>query len=135
MASIEIAPGWVDAVQQYVEGLMVNSIASAENATKLFREKVVEAARLDEDWSSIADNISLWSQDGHLVIGVQDPLYASQASLLEYGDADHAPNPMLRTLTSASRDASASMRSEMESRYGKPMNVGGPRLPGMTYGD
>ena len=110
MASIEIAPGWVDAVQQYVEGLMVNSIASAENATKLFREKVVEAARLDEDWSSIADNISLWSQDGHLVIGVQDPLFASQAALLEYGDAEHAPNPMLRTLTSASRDASESMQ-------------------------
>ena len=43
MASIEIAPGWVDAVQQYIEGLMVNSIAAAENATKLFQERVVES--------------------------------------------------------------------------------------------
>jgi hypothetical protein len=134
MASIEIAPGWIDAVQAYIEGLMVNSITAAENATKLFREKVVETARQDEDWTSIADNITLWSQDGHLVIGVHDPLFVSQAALLEYGDAEHAPNPMLRTLTSASRDASSSMRSEMESHYGPSMSVGGPRVQGMFHG-
>jgi len=135
MATIEIAPGWVDAVQSYIEGLMVNSIAAAENATKLFQERVRETARQDEDWSSIADNISLWSQDGHLVIGVQDPVFASQAALLEYGDAEHAPNPMLRTLTSASRDAAESMRGEMEGHYGPSMNIGGPRIAGMFHGE
>lgn len=134
MATIEIAPGWVDAVQSYIEGLMVNSVAAAENATKLFQERVRETARQDEDWTSIADNISLWSQDGHLVIGVQDPVFASQAALLEYGDAEHAPNPMLRVLTSASRDASESMRDEMESHYGPSMDIGGPRISGMFHG-
>ena len=64
MASIEIAPGWVDAVQTYIDGLVANSVAAAEDAANFFREKVVERAREDEDWSSLADNITVWSQDG-----------------------------------------------------------------------
>ena len=135
MARVDIAPGWIDAIEAYVEGLMVNSLTAAENATNLFRDKVQETARQDEDWSSIADNITLWSQDGHLVIGVQDPVFASLAAVLEYGDATHSPNPMLRNLTSAAHDASRSMRNEMDSHYGPSMNVGAPRIKGMTYGD
>ena len=136
MATIDIAPGWIDAVQSYVEDLMANSVTAAENAAKVFQEKVRETARLDEDWSSIADNITLWSQDGHLVIGVQDPVFASLAAVLEYGDKDHSPNPMLRNLTSASYDASRSMRNEMDTHYGPgAFNVGAPRIKGMTYGD
>lgn len=128
MASIEIAPGWVDAVQRYTEGLMVNSIAAAENAANVFRESVVEMARQDEDWSSIADNITLWSQDGQLVIGVQDSVFASQASILEYGDAERPPHPILRNLESATQDAAKSIRDEMDSIYGPQMNVGAPKI-------
>lgn len=132
MASIEIAPGWVDAVQRYVEGLMVNSIAVAENAANVFHQSVVQMAREDEDWSSMADNISMWNQDGGLVIGVQDPVFASEASILEYGDAEHPPHPILRNLTSATEDASKSMQDQMDSIYGPQMNVGAPRIVGLN---
>jgi hypothetical protein len=132
VASIEIAPGWVDAVQRYVEGLMVNSIAAAENAANVFHQSVVETARADEDWASMADNITLWSQDGHLVIGVQDPVFSSEASVLEYGDEEHPPHPILRNLTSATEDASRSMQDEMDSIYGPQMNVGAPKIVGIN---
>jgi len=130
VASIEIAPGWIDAVQRYVEGLMVNSMQAATNATKAFHSKVVEIARADEDWSSLADNIEVWSADGQLVIGIQDESLVSQATLLEYGTPDEAPNPLFRTLTSAVRDASMSMRDEMESHYG-PSKTAAPKVKGM----
>ena len=123
MATIEIAPGWVDAIQRYVEGLLVNSIAAAEGATETFREAVAARARADEDWSSLADNIQVWSQDGLLHIGVRTQEFTSLAELLEFGDMDQAPNPLFRTLTSEARDASAQMRSGMESIYG-PMDLG-----------
>ena len=134
VASIEIAAGWVDAIQRYTEGLMVNSLAAAENAAKVFHQSVVEMARQDEDWSSMADNITLWSQDGHLVIGVQDPVFASEASILEYGDEEHPPHPILRNLSSATHDASMSMQHEMDAIYGPQMNVGTPKM-GVTNGD
>jgi hypothetical protein len=133
VAQIEIAPGWIDAVQKYVEGLVVNSIAAAESATNFFRDKVVERARNDENWASVADNITLWNDDGTMMIGVTDPAFTSLATLLEYGDIDSPPNPLFRTLTSEARDASKHMRDELESTYG-PLEMATPKVKGMRYG-
>lgn len=131
MASIEIASGWVDAVQRYVDGLMADSVLAAQNATQFFHEQVVARAQADEDWSSIADNIEVWSSDGQLVIGVQNPVFASQAMILEYGDLEAAPNPLFRTLSSATRDAAKHMQDEMDSKYGPSMDVGAPKIKGV----
>lgn len=135
MASIEIAPGWVDAVQKYVDGLVVNSVAAAESATNAFYNTVVGRARADEDWSSLADNITLWNEDGGLMIGVQGESFASVASLLEYGDQDASPNPLFRTLDSAARDADTVMHDELEARYGPQMsNIPKDRNGMVRYG-
>jgi hypothetical protein len=66
----------------------------------------------------LADNIEVWSQDGHLVIGVQDAALVSQAFALEYGDEVTPPSPLLRTLSADVRGAGELMRNEMESQYG-----------------
>lgn len=134
MASIEIASGWVDAVQRYVDGLMLDSVLAAQNATMFFHEQVVARAREDEQWASFADNIEVWSNDGQLVIGVQNPVFASQAMLLEYGDLEAPPNPLFRTLTSAARDSAKHMQDEIDSKYGPRMDVGTQKLKGMSYG-
>lgn len=131
MASIEIASGWIDAVQRYIDGLMVDAVTAAENATAYLHEQVVARAREDDQWSALADNIEVWSQDGQLVIGVQNPMYASQAMLVEYGDLEAAPNPLFRTLTSATRDAGQHMQDEIDSKYGVSMDVGAPRIKGV----
>jgi len=133
VAQIEIAPGWLDAVQRYVDGLVVNSIAAAESATDFLREAVVDRARQDPEWASLADNISVWSDDGVLTIGVTDPMFTSLATLLEYGDIDRPPNPLFRTLTNEVRDASKHMRDEIESVYG-PLQLETPKIKGMRYG-
>jgi hypothetical protein len=134
MASIEIAPGWADAVQRYIEGLIVESLTSAEEATKVFHRAVQERARGDEQWTTLADDISLWNDEGQLVIGFTSPEFASQASLIEYGGDGESPNPLFRTLTSEVSNASQSMQRRLTGRYGPAMDSGAPRLRGMRYG-
>jgi hypothetical protein len=133
VASIEIAAGWLDAVQRYVDGLAQHSIAAAQGATDLLHQKVTEKAKANEGWSSMADNITMWSQDGQLFIGVTDPMFVSQASLLEYGDLDTPPNPLFRTLSSEVADAGDYMRKSMETHYG-PLELATPKVKGMRYG-
>lgn len=128
MASIEIGAGWVDAIERYVEGLQAQAIFAAEEATRFFQDRVREMAEADEDWSNLADNIEVWSEDGQLVIGLQDEVFASEATLLEYGDKDHAPHPFFRTLTSAARDASQVMTDRMR-QSGYRTSV--PKVKGM----
>jgi hypothetical protein len=130
----EIAAGWADALQRYVEGLVVTSLQAADEAAQVFRRAVVERARETEGWSQLADNISLWSQDGYLVIGIANQDLAEQAELLEYGDLDQAPNPLFRTLTNEAQNAAKSMTSEVTRFTGPSMDVGGPRIKGMRYG-
>lgn len=134
MASIEIAPGWADAVQRYVEGLVMETLASAEEATRVFERAVRERARADEQWTSLADDISLWSNDGQLVIGFSNPEFASQAQLIEYGGGGESPNPLFRTLTNEVANASQSMQRRLTSRYGPAMDSGAPKIRGMSYG-
>ena len=130
----EIAHGWVDALVRYAEGLVVTSLRSAEAAQQVFLRSVQQRAAETEGWSALADNIELWSQDGHLVIGVADIDLASQAELLEYGDMDQAPNPLFRTLTNEAANAARSAQSEFDRFLGPAMDVGAPRIKGMSYG-
>lgn len=133
MASIEIAPGWLDAVQRTIDGLMADSIAAAERATQVFHKAVQEIARSDEQWTSMADNIEIWSQDGKLVIGVRDEEFISQAELAEYGGAGYSPNPLFRKLDNAVENVNRSMQHSFDARYGTAMSTA-PKIPGMTYG-
>lgn len=133
MAQIEITSGWFDAVQKYVDGLVVNSVAAADSAASFFREAVVEKARQSDEWATLADNITLWNDDGALMIGVTDPAFTSLATLLEYGDVDRPPTPLFRTLTAEARTATDHMRTQLEGRYGK-MDLAIPKIPGMRYG-
>ena len=125
MASIEIAPGWLDAVQRYADGLMATSIAAAESAAQVFKDTVVDQARSSPAWEPLADHVQMWSEDGDLVIGFTDPMFASQASVLEYGDEHTPPNPLLRNLDPATRASTEAARRVLEENFG-PWNVTGP---------
>jgi hypothetical protein len=82
---------YVQRAQQEVE------LATAKAASYL-QDQIVERARQDEQWSMLADAISVWSQDGRLVIGIHDQMLASQAFQLEFGDEHTPPSPLFRTI-------------------------------------
>jgi hypothetical protein len=122
VASIEITPGWIADVQRYTDSLQLEAIEAANMATASFHESVISRAKNDPQWSSLADNIEVWSEDGQLVIGVAQEEFVSQAAMLEYGDLDNAPNPLFRTLSSEARDAHFVARDHMSAKFG-PANV------------
>ena len=128
VASIEIAPGWIADVQRYADNLQAESMAAAYKATEAFHALVVSRAKNDPLWNTLADDIEVWSDDGQLVIGLQREDYVSQATMLEYGDLDNAPNPLFRTLSSEARDAHFVARDHMASKLG-PGNVTASKDP------
>lgn len=85
-------------IQRYVELAQQEAAIVAENAAAFLYQRTVERARQDENWTHLADDIKVWSRDGHLVIGFQDQELASQAFALEFGDEHTPPSPLFRTM-------------------------------------
>jgi hypothetical protein len=109
----------------YTERLQEEAVVASNKAIAFIHERVVARARTLPGWADLADNIEVWSQDGELVIGVQNELYRSQAFALEYGDEVRPPSPLFRTLTAEVRQAGDLMREHMASKFG----------PGVSSGD
>jgi len=105
-------------LQAYTERLQSESIAAAEKATQFLHERVVARAKSVPEWSGLADNIEVWSQDGQLVIGFNDEDFASQAFAIEYGDEVRPPSPLFRTMGPDIRAAEDVIAKHMESKFG-----------------
>ena len=109
---------WNAELRKYVERLQSEATAASEKAMQFLHETVVERARTLPDWSPVADNIEVWSEDGRLTLGIRDNEMASQAFALEYGDEVRPPSPLFRTLNQDIRRANEAMRSHMDSKFG-----------------
>jgi hypothetical protein len=102
----------------YGERLQAEAQVAADKATAFLHDRVVSKARMDPEWTSLADHIEVWSQDGQLVVGVRDNEFRSQAFALEYGDEVRPPTPLFRTLTEDMREASDVYDEHMTSVFG-----------------
>jgi hypothetical protein len=118
MANIAISQQWLDSLSRYVEGVQTEATQRSEAVINYFHERVVERARETPGWEDLADQITVWSEDGLLYIGVTSQDYVSQAWAVEYGDADHTPNALFRALTSEVSLANAYARTAAQARYG-----------------
>ena len=97
MATLDFSRLQAD-IARYVQRAQDEAQFAAVKAAAYLYERTVERAREDEQWSQIADHIEVWSQDGRLVIGVHDQMYASQAFQLEFGDEHAPPSPLFRMM-------------------------------------
>jgi hypothetical protein len=102
----------------YTQRLQEEAQAAAQKASSFLHERVIAKARLDPQWSSLADNIEVWSQDGRLVVGVRNQEFRSQAFALEYGDEVRPPTPLFRTLNEDMREAADVMTEHMVTTMG-----------------
>jgi len=102
----------------YGQRLQDEAQVAADKATRFLHDRVTSKARMDPEWSSLADSIEVWSQDGRLVVGVRDNEFRSEAFALEYGDEVRPPNPLFRTLTEDIRDASDVFDEHMTAVFG-----------------
>jgi hypothetical protein len=118
VASFEWPSSSTASLLAYTERLQAEAVTASDRAVGFIHERVVAKARLDPDWEPLADHIEVWSQDGTLVVGVQDEAYISQAFALEYGDEVRPPSPLFRTFAEDIRAAGAVMDEHMESKFG-----------------
>jgi hypothetical protein len=118
MADISIAPSFTEQLHQYLDGLQEEAIQAAAKAAMFLHRSAVERAKRDPAWASMADKIEVWAEDGHLVIGVRDEEYVSQAFALEYGDERRPPSPLFRSMNQDTRGAGEVMTEHMMSVYG-----------------
>lgn len=119
MAEIVISQQWLDSLSRYLNDLQGEAVRRAEGAIQMLQDEVREKARHTPGWESLADEINVWSQDGMLHIGVSNKEYVSQAWVLEYGDENHAPNPLLRTLGDQADIVNEHAFTEASVRYGR----------------
>lgn len=113
-----IDAAWLDALDNYVDGLLTDTQEAAHVTANYLYEEVVDSAREHPEWVSLSDNISVWSQDGHLAIGVSDLALTSEAFALEYGDENSAPQPLFRTANALVPKVQDRLQDELRSRLG-----------------
>jgi len=115
MAEIAINSQWFANVSAYMDRLQADTTAAAESAVSYLHDRVVAKAREDPDWSDLADDITVWSQDGYLFIGVNNQDRVSEAMALEYGDETRPPSALFRSLSEDVQAANQRWQEEMES--------------------
>ena len=91
-----IDAAWLDALDQYVEGLQADTMEAAQVSADYLVEEIVDEAREHPEWVTLADNIETWSEDGKLAVGIRHGEVISEAFALEYGDENRIPQPLFR---------------------------------------
>ena len=116
MANIAIPADWFANLSRYMEQLQADTAEASANAVSYLHDKVVEKARDDPDWADMADDITVWSQDGQMRIGVNNQDRVSQAMALEYGDEVRPPSALFRSLSEDVREANKRTQEELEAK-------------------
>jgi molybdopterin converting factor small subunit len=116
VAQIAINAEWFASLSRYMDKLQADTTAAAENAVSFLRDRVVERARETPEWSDLADDITVWSQDGYMFIGVNNQDRVSEAMALEYGDEIRPPSALFRSLSEDVREANKRWQDEMTAK-------------------
>lgn len=117
MATIDFGGLSAD-IERYARRLVEESQAAREKAAFVLQDRTRQRAAEDEGWAHLADDIHVWSQDGMLVLGVNNQDRVSQAMLLEYGDETRPPSPLFRTAGADVRMAESVAAEHMSQAFG-----------------
>src|SRR5215203_3605730 len=116
MANIAISAEWFASLSTYMDKLQADTAAAADNAVSFLHDRVVDRARETPQWSELADEITVWSQDGYMFVGVNNEDHVSEAMALEYGDEVRPPSALFRSLSEDVREANKRMQDELTSK-------------------
>lgn len=130
-ATTLVGQQWYDALTRYVEGLQAETLNAARSALGYLQDQVQSRAHEDAEWANLADDITVWSQEGRLWIGVNNLAMVSEAFGLEYGDEVRPPNPLFRTLTGEVQAATRQMGEQMQTS-GYAQDFKPATVPGMA---
>lgn len=105
MISIDLS-GLHNDVTRYMRRMQEEVDNARQVGAETLAERLRERARQIPEWSSLADDIHVWSQDGRLVVGMLHQDMVSQAFAVEYGDETRPPTPLFRNASGDVHEAS-----------------------------
>ena len=105
------------ALDDYVQAVSMTALEAAEIATAHVERAVRRRAEASTRWAPLVDHIQVQSEDGYLIMGVAHE-FQSQAMAAEYGDEEHSPDPLIRTMGSTARAAAEAGAQHMRSKFG-----------------
>lgn len=114
---VHVAAAFLDALDEYAQTVHVATQEAVTNAATRLQMELAEQARSNPRWQNLAEHIEVWSEDGRLIVGVQNPEMMDEAMAAEYGDADHAPVALMRNAGAAARRVST-MQETMSRTFG-----------------
>lgn len=113
-----IDAAWLDALDQYVDGLQADTMEASQVTAQYLVDEIVDTAREHPEWVTLADNIAVWSQDGLMTVGINEGAVVSEAFALEYGDDNRPPQPLFRKARGLVPRVQDRLNTELRSRRG-----------------
>lgn len=112
---------WIQSLDMNVQRINAAIAEARQVAMDDLYDNVVARARETPGWDMLADNISVWQRGGSVYVGLQSQLYQSQAEAAEYGDQEHSPSGMIRSLTYEAQSAAHAFDSHLRNRLPERM--------------
>lgn len=113
---LHIGAAFFESLYAYAEHVSQEALVAAHEAmTDVVADYKREAAA-SVAWAPLASNIESWSQDGRLVVGVQNPEHTNEAQAAELGDQDNPPAPLFRNSAPIARRASQAFDARLRAR-------------------
>lgn len=96
--TLHIGAGFFAALDRYAQAVNLAAQESAERTMVGVQDRLRAAAKRSERWQPLAEHIETWSQDGKFVVGVRNADVMNDAMAAEYGDENHPPVPLIRSI-------------------------------------
>ena len=117
-SSQRIGAEFLDAVHNYADTINAAAVEATQIALEHVQTRLQEQARQHENWVEIAEHISIFSQDGRVVVGIPNGETLSEAEDAEYGTDAQSPTPLFRTSQGIQREAVLKAREHMVATLG-----------------
>ena len=112
---------WIQSLDMQVQQINAALAEARQAAMDDLYDNVTDRARQTPGWDMLADNISVWQRGGSIYVGLQSHLYQSQAEAAEFGDQEHSPSGMVRSLTYEAQSAAHAFDSHLRNRLQERM--------------
>lgn len=123
MATIDFRADLLRALELRLEMYAAATEEGIDMVQDVVRTETMKRAEASPRWVHVADYIDTWDENDRYWIGVREPQMISVAQAAEYGTDEYPPEPLMRTLDSATRMAYARANYHIAGKFGGGIGI------------